>query len=44
MACEHPKLMSVNCVLKCAVCGAVVEMPKPKADKPGKRTAKKKAD
>ena len=25
MACEHPKLMSINCVIKCAVCGAEVE-------------------
>lgn len=39
--CEHPKLMSVNCVIKCAVCGAVVETPKPKADKPARKAAKK---
>ena len=23
--CNHPKLMSVNCVIKCAVCGAVMQ-------------------
>lgn len=32
--CEHPKLMSVNCVVKCAVCGAVVQERPTGADAP----------
>ena len=41
MACEHRRLKSVNCVIMCADCGAVVETPKPKADKPARKAAKK---
>ena len=25
--CNHEKLVSVNCVIKCAVCGAVLDVP-----------------
>lgn len=25
--CNHSKLMSVNCVIKCAVCGAEIRCP-----------------
>lgn len=24
MACTHPRIMSENCVIKCAICGAVL--------------------
>ena len=32
MACEHKRIMSRNCVLYCADCGAVIDPPK--AEKP----------
>jgi hypothetical protein len=42
--CEHPKLMSVNCVIKCAVCGAEIQQGPPEKTAPKKRGPKKKGE
>lgn len=46
--CEHPKLMSVNCVIKCAVCGAEIPTQyatgSPEKAEPKKRGPKKKGE
>ena len=42
--CNHPKLMSINCVIKCAVCGAVIQQGIPEKPEPKKRGPKKKGE
>ena len=42
--CNHPKLMSINCVIKCAVCGAVIPQGTPEKPEPKKRGPKKKGE
>ena len=44
MACEHKRIMSRNCVLYCADCGARLDKAsKPEPEKkPAKRTTRKK--
>jgi hypothetical protein len=45
MACEHKRIMSRNCVLYCADCGARLDKAPEPEKKPAKKTAKKtKAD